>query len=196
MKGSERVNLILNEVRFDRDQADEVRAHLVLSAHALIEDGGDETTEWTRRAKTEAANLADELSDDEQARFRTAQFVEIGGETILLEVVGQTPDLVRYRQGLRPERLAFLYRMERAGIPVLLAFYHGFWELAWLASLPEPESIARSRDGDRETARVGWYAGEDEDRAVFYVREAFDFPPREPLRSEPYEAVRLTDGLG
>jgi hypothetical protein len=176
------------------DEIAEVRAHLVLSSHALLDDGDDETTEWTDDAKEEARRI---LSGH---RAASAQFVELGGETVLVEVIGQAPDQRRFRQGVRPERLRFLLRMEKRGISVLLAFYHGIWEVAWLSTLPDPENIMLKRDGDRDAARVGWYAGEDEETGVFWVSETFDLehlPPKSlPRPADEFVGVRMFDGLG
>ena len=196
MKGRVRVEQLLDEVEWQvgASEADELRAYVVTSSHALVDAGDDETTEWTGDAKAEAWRIL------APAVASTAQFVEVGGELILLEVVGQVPDRKAYRQGMRPERLRFLLRMERIHhVPVLLAFYHGTWELAWLSTLPDPDNIVLKQNGDRDTARVGWYAGEDEEAGVFWVSETFDldsFPPHELPRPTEWAAARLTDGLG
>jgi hypothetical protein len=193
MRASVEVDLVLEQLRQSRGSGAEavLRNHLVPAAHALTEDGDDETTEWTGSAKVAGRKMVS------GHRARTAQFVEVGSETVLLEIVGQAPDRFKFRQGLKPERLRFLLRMERYGIHVLLAFYHGFWEAAWLETLPEPDVILHAADG--EEGRVGWYAGDDPDRgSVFWISDELNLdslPPREL----PYESnaaqIRLTDGL-
>lgn len=197
MKAREHVEAIVRDVgeSFGYDEAEALRAHLTPTAHLLEERGADETTEWTNRAKAEGRRVVAEGGLWAEVGARTAQFVEVAGELLVLELVGQAPDQRAYRQGLSPERLRFLLLLERSGIPVLLAFFHGRWEIAWLETLPEPEAIARTHDG-LDNARVGWYAGDDPDKACFWISEDFRFPPRELPREEPFVATRLTDGLG
>lgn len=203
MKATERIEEILSSIeRFipedDHEQRDELRAeldeirtHLVLSAHLLTNDLDDETTQFTTDAKRAG------LKAIGYRRTHTGLFVDLGDETILLEVVGQTPDLIRYRQGMNPARLGFLNRIEEAGIPVLLAFYHGGWELAWLSTLPDPEAIVLSHNGDSSSGRFGWYAGENETAKydpVLWVRDELDLddlPPREPPFQQPFAQDKI-----
>lgn len=168
----------------------------VIASHLLREDGDDESTQWTEQAMEFGAAA---VSGREA---RTAQFAIIpDGDLILIEAVGQAPDKMKWRQGLRPARLRFLNRVQAAGIDVLLAFWHpNRWERAWLSTLPDPEVIVHSKDGDPDSARVGWYAGEREEDGVFWTSETLDLadlPPRRLPRPDEYvwPQDRLVDAL-
>lgn len=162
MKVAERLSQLLdqatayNGTRSDWEAyAEELERHVVLTSHALVEAGDAEDTEWTGEAKE---LFREAFVEDEHAHC--VQLTRYGGtDLIAVEAHGQAPDPNRHRQGLRPERLAMLYALDNAGIPVLLAFYHGHWEVAWLRDLGEYEVIAHPKDGDRDRARYGWPAG-------------------------------------
>src|SRR5262245_411809 len=130
-----------------------------VASHLLFEEGDDETTQLTETAKAVGAVAVAGWCP------RTAQYVEVDDEWMVLEVVSQAPDHSRHRHGMRHERLLFLQDLSDRGTKVLLAFSHGpnRWARAWLHTLPKPESIRRA-EGDRDAGRVGWYAGEDEER--------------------------------
>lgn len=162
-----------------------------VASHLLLEGGDDESTDWTERAKAVGTEVI------KNAHPRTAQFIELHGEWIVVEIVGQAPDRNKFRQGLRHERLRFLLELEDRGIRVLLAFYHGTWEYAWLSALPDPVIIKSEVVAGRDEGRVGWYAGEDSERACFWVLETFsldDLPPAELPRAAEWSFAQ--DRLG
>lgn len=111
------------------------------------------------------------------------QFVGLeDGRTIILEVHGQSSVTGHGKQGLRPERLAFLRDLEaRTQYPALLIFVEGYesWRMAWLRDLPSAVPISYGRDGEPGSRRYGWHVDELDKRTGPLMLPASVPPPRE-----------------
>jgi hypothetical protein len=118
------------------------------------------------REQTQLTALAQRLLDDALARDPDAhgypaEFVVLAsGETIVLEVHGQSSATGHGKQGLRPDRAALLRRLDAAGFAVRLVFVEGVESRreAWLHDLPAAVPISLGLDGDPDSRRYGWPA--------------------------------------
>jgi hypothetical protein len=131
-----------------------------LPSFAIYERGDNEATKLSRYARRalRAAVEADNLEGFVVQNVRLKS-----GERIWVEMRGQSSFTAHGRQGLRPDRAAFLrdIQAERAGRrAVLLVFFEGesSWYWAWLHDLGEATAISLGEGTGAK--RFGWYVSE------------------------------------
>jgi hypothetical protein len=146
---------------------------------ALADPSDRERTRLTALAQRA---LEDALDRDPRVRAHPVEFVTlVSGETIVVEVHGQSSATGHGKQGLRPERVRHLRRLQDAGFPVLLVFVEGAESRreAWLHDLPPARPVSLGDPADPDTARYGWRA-----RELGRVRGALTLPARVTERRE------------
>lgn len=147
---------------------------------ALADPADHEQTQLTAIAQRA---LETALESGEAIGAHPVQFVGLrSGETIILEVHGQSAATGHGKQGLRPGRIEFLRSLEReTGWPVLMIFVEGVtsWRSAFLRDLPAAQPISYGQDGDPDSRRYGWPAKDEamEKRTGLLVLPA-SVPPR------------------
>jgi hypothetical protein len=148
-------------------QEDEETAREDVRGSVVLFDPFDtEETSLTRLARRAAWAAIDEEVEPEKPEYQQpvsawpVQFVKVGGRTVALEMRGQSSFTAHGKQGIRTERMGFLYRLDET-FPVLLVFVEGAtkWRWAWLRELPPAESISKG-DGTAGSRRSGWHVRE------------------------------------
>ncbi|HEX7088704.1 MAG TPA: hypothetical protein VF192_01130 [Longimicrobiales bacterium] len=136
-------------------------------------------SEQTRLTHLAQRALEDALEGEALQGF-PVQFVRLdGGEVVVVEVHGQSSVTGHGKQGLRPDRLAFLRGL---GYPVLLAFFEGIDSRreAWLHDLPEAQPISL----ETGNKRYGWPVSEMEKKSGLFRLPASVPAPVERAQGE------------
>lgn len=119
-----------------------------------------EQTRLTALAHAAVKAEMDRAIAEENVRCWSVFFVELANKQLVaMCAVGQSSVTGHGKQGLRPDRIAFLHELNERGLPVYLVFVEGMtaWRSAWLHDLPEAKPIAKGDRGARETMRYGWH---------------------------------------
>jgi hypothetical protein len=121
-------------------------------------------------------------------RAMPVEFVRLAsGETIVLEARGQSSVTGHGRQGLRPERIAFLRELDER-FPVLLVFFEGATSRreAWLRDLGAATVVSKGEAGDPDSVRYGWSVQE-----MGKPAGRFELPPLVPERRVRAQAALI-----